>query len=104
MDLSPQIFQQKESRLTLLSRVHFFAEEESDSKHVQFFTQHYCGKLGLSIEVEFLSETKPGFISSPKSKFRDQNQIFWLGITLRKLNPNMPLNETTSSTETQLQI
>ena len=32
------------------------------------------GKLGLSIEEEFLSEPSIGFLSSSKSKFRDLDQ------------------------------
>ena len=64
--------------MTLLSRVHLSVEAESDSEHFQFLTQHYCQKLGLSTEVEFLSEPRAGLISSSKSKFRDQDQSIWL--------------------------
>ena len=42
--------------------------------------------------MEFLSEPSIGFLSSSKSKFRDQGQIVWLGKTPGKLNANLTLN------------
>ena len=90
--------------MTLLSRAHLSVEAESDFEHFQFLTRHYCRKLGLSTEVGFLSEPRPGLISSPKSKFRDQDQSFWLGRTPGKSNPNLLLNQKTNSAEIQLQI
>ena len=86
-------FQQKKVGLTLLSKAHIFVEVETDSDHFQFFTRHYYRKLGLSTEVEFLSEARLGLISSSKSKFRDQDQIFWLDRTPEKSNPNMLMNQ-----------
>ena len=86
-------FQQKKVGLTLLSRVHLSVNAESDSVHFQFLTQHYCQKLGLSTEVEFLSEPMSGLISSSKSEFRYQDQIFWLDRTSKKQNPNLLLNQ-----------
>ena len=77
--------------MTILPRVHLSVKAESDSEHFQFLTQHYYRKLGLSLEVEFFSDPRPGLISSPKSKFRDQDQIFWLGRTLGKSNPKSVL-------------
>ena len=62
--------------MTLLSRVHLSGEAESNSEHFQFLTLHYCRKLGLSREVEFLSERRPGLISSPKLKFRHNIKVF----------------------------
>ena len=51
--------------MTLLSRAHLSVEQEYDSERFQFLTQYYCRKLGLSTEVEFLSEPRLGLISSP---------------------------------------
>ena len=90
--------------MTLLSREHLSVEAESDSEYFQFLTRHCCQKLGLSIKVEFLSNPNSRFISSSKSKFRDQYQSFWLGITLGKSKPNLLLNQKTNSTEIQLQV
>ena len=67
--------------MTLLCRVHHSVKAESDSEHFQFLTRHYYRKLGICTEVEFLSEPRPGLISSKKSKLRDQDQSFCLGIT-----------------------
>ena len=50
-----------------------------------------CGILGLLAEEKFLSEPNIGFLSSLKSKFRDQGQIFWLGKTMGNSNPNLTL-------------
>ena len=53
-------------------------------------TFSFCyGKLGLFTEEEFLSEPSIGFLSSSKSKFRDQGQKFWLDKTAEKSNPNL---------------
>ena len=52
-------------------------------------TYHYCGKLGIFIEEEFLSDPNIGFLSSSKYKFRDQYQNFWLGKTPVKSNPSL---------------
>ena len=71
--------------MTLHSRAHLSVEAEFDSKHFQF----RCGKLGLLVEEEFLSEPGIGFISSSKSNFRDLDQDFWLGETLGKSNPSL---------------
>ena len=90
--------------MTLLSRAHLSVKAESDSDHFQFLNRHYYRKLWLSIEVEFLSEPKPRLISSSKLKFRDQDQSFWLGRTPGKPNPNILMNQKTSSAETQLQM
>ena len=68
--------------MTLLSRAHISIEAESDSENFQFLTRHYCRKLRLSTEVEFLSDPRPGLISSSKWKFRDQGQRIWLERTL----------------------
>ena len=38
LDLSPYIFQQREARMTLLSKAHLCVEAESDSEHFQFLT------------------------------------------------------------------
>ena len=81
--------QQKEARLTLHWRAHISVEEEFDSGHFQFLTCHCCGKLGIFREEEFLSDPSIGFLSSSKSKFRDQPRNFWLGKTLGKSNPNL---------------
>ena len=78
--------------MTLLSRAHFSVEAKSDFEYFHFLTRHYCQKLGLSTEVEFLSEPRPGLISSSKSNFRYQDQIIWLDKTLEKTNPNLLLN------------
>ena len=69
-------FQQNKVGLTLLPRAHLSVEAESDSELFQFWTRHYFQKLGLSTEVEFLSEPRLELISSPKLKFRDQDQSF----------------------------
>ena len=53
--------------MTLLSKVHFSVEAESNSKHFQFLTRHYCQKLGLSTEVEFLSEPRLGSYHLPQA-------------------------------------
>ena len=79
--------------MTLLSWVHLFVKAESDFEHFQFLTRHCCQKLGISTEVEFLSEPRDGLISSSKSKFRDQDQRFWLDRTPGKSNPNLLLNQ-----------
>ena len=50
-----------------------------------------CGKLGIFIEENFLSEPNMGFLSSSKSNFIDQVQDFWLGEALGKSNPNLTL-------------
>ena len=52
--------------MTLLSRAHLFVETESDSEDFQFLTRHCNGKLGISTKVDFLSEPRPGLISSTK--------------------------------------
>ena len=78
--------------MTLLSRTHLFVEAESDSKHFQFLTRHCYRKLGISTEVEFLSEPRLGLISSSKSKFRDEDKIIWLDRTPKNPNPNLLLN------------
>ena len=80
--------------MTLLSRMHLSVEAKYDSEHFSVFDLTL-----LSIEVEFLSETRTGLISSAKSNFRDQDQIFWLGRTPGKSNPNLLLNQKTSSVE-----
>ena len=72
---------------------HLSVEAESDSEHFQFLTQHCCQKLGISVEVEFLSEPRPGLISSSKSKFRDKYQSIWLDKTPEKSNPDLLLNQ-----------
>ena len=51
-----------------------------------------CGKLGLLVEEEFLSEPSIGFIYSSKSNFRDLDQDFWLGETLGNSNPSLTLS------------
>ena len=81
---------------------HLSVEAEYDSEYFQFLTYHYNGKLEIFKEVEILSEPSIGFISSSKSKFRDQDRIFWLGRTLGKSNPNILMNQKTSSVEIQL--
>ena len=48
-------------------------------------------KLGLFTEEEILSEPGIGFLSSSKSKFRDQGRYFWLGKTQGNSNPNLTL-------------
>ena len=83
--------------MNLLSRAHLSVEAEFDFEHFQFLTLHSYRKLGLSTEVEFLNEPRLGLISSLKSKFRDQDQCFWLGRNLGKSNPNLLLNQKTSS-------
>ena len=97
-------FQKNKVGMTLLSRAHLYFKAEYDSDHFQFLTRHYHQKLGLSTEVKFLSEPKHGLISSSKSKFRDQDQIFWLDRTMGKSNPNLLLKQKTSSVEIQLEI
>ena len=52
----------------------------------------WCGKLGLSIEEEFLSEPSIGLLSSSKSNFRDLGRDFWLGETRGKSNPSLTLD------------
>ena len=79
--------------MTLLSRVHLSIEEESNSDLFKFWTRYYCQKLGISTEVEFLSDPRHGLISSPKSKFRDQVQSFWLERASGKSNPNLLMNQ-----------
>ena len=78
--------------MTLLSRAHLFVEAESDSELFQFWTRHCCQKLGIYIEVEFLSDLKPRLISSSKSMFRDQYQSIWFDKTLEKSKPDLLLN------------
>ena len=90
--ISLHIFLQNKVGLNLLSMAHLSVEAESDSEHFQFLTRHCYRKLGLSIEVELLSEPRPGLISSPKSKFRDLDQYFWLGETLGRSNPSLTLS------------
>ena len=97
-------FQQKDVGMTLHSRLHLSVKAESNFEHFQFLTRHYCRKLGISKEVEFLSEPRLGLISSSKSKFRDQDQSFWSGRNLGKSNPNFPLNQKTNTVEDELQI
>ena len=84
--------------------MHLSIEAESDSEHFQFLTYHYSGKLGIFIEVEFLSDPNIAFLSSLKLMFRDQDRIFLFVITLAKSNPNFPLNQKTNTTEDQLDI
>ena len=84
--------------------MHLSLEAEFDSEHFQFLTYHCIEKLGIFIEEKFLSEPKIGLLSSSKSNFRDQDQIFWLGRTPRESNPNFPLNQKTNTAEAQLQI
>ena len=67
--------------------MHLFVEAEFDSEHFQF----WCRKLELSIEEEFLTEPRIGFLSSSKSNFRDLGQYFWLCETLGKSNPILTL-------------
>ena len=86
-------FQKNKVGMTLLSREHLSIEAESNSDLFQFWTRHYCRKLGLSTEVEFLSEPNPGLIFSSKSKFRDQDRSFWLGRTSINSNSNLILNQ-----------
>ena len=62
--------------MTFLSRVHLSIEVESNSEHFQFLTYHYSGKLGLSKEVEFLSEPSIGLLSSSKSKLETKIEAF----------------------------
>ena len=83
---------------------HLSVEAEFDSEYFQVLTSHCCGKLGLFTKEEFLSETNIGFISFSKSKFRDQDQTFWLGKTLGKSNPNFTLDQKINTTKDQLQI
>ena len=79
--------------MTLLHRVHLSVEAESDSELFQFWTRHYCQKLGLSTEVEFFSDPRPGLISSSKLKFIDQDQRIFLDRTPENSNPNLLLNQ-----------
>ena len=65
--------------------MHLSVEAEFDSEHFQFSMR----KLGLSIEEEFLSDTRIGFFSSSKPNFRDLDQEIWLGETLGKSNPSL---------------
>ena len=69
--------------------MHLSVEAEFDSGHLRFLTCHYYGKLGLFIEEDFLSEPNIVFLSSSKSKFRDQGLNFWLGKTPGNSNPNL---------------
>ena len=55
--------QQNKVGITLLPRAYISIEAKYDSEHFHFLTQHCCQKLGLSTEVEFLSEPRPGLIS-----------------------------------------
>ena len=68
--------------------MHLYVEAEFDSKHFQSSMR----KLGLSKEEEFLSEPSIGLFSSSKSKFRDLDQDFWLGGTLRNSNPSLTMS------------
>ena len=77
--------------MKLLYRVHLSIETEFDYEHFQFLTRHYYQKLGLSIEEGFLSDPRLGLISSPKSKFRDQDKSFCLGRTSGMSNPRSNL-------------
>ena len=77
--------------MTLLPRAHLSIEAESNFEYFQILTRHYYQKLGISTEVEFLSEPSPGLISSPKLNFRDQDQSVWLGRTPGKSNPESAL-------------
>ena len=79
-------------------------EAESDSEHFQFLTYHYIEKLGLFTEEEFLSEPRLGLLSSSKSKFRDKNEGFWLGRTLRKSNPSLNLDKKINIVKDELHI
>ena len=65
--------------------MHLSVEAEFDSEHFQFSVQ----KLGISIEEEFLSDLSIGLISSTKLKFRDMDQVFWLGETPKNSNPSL---------------
>ena len=56
--------------MNLLYRVHLSVETESNFELFQFWTRHYCRKLGISTEVEVFSEPRPGLISSPKLNLR----------------------------------
>ena len=49
----------------------------------------WCEKLGLITEEEFLSEPDIGFLSSSKSKFRDQVRSFLLGEIPGNSNPSL---------------
>ena len=79
--------------MNVLSRVHLSVEAKFYSEHFQFLTRHCCQKLGLSIEVDFLNESKTGLISSQKPKFKDEYKIFWLGRTPGKSNHNLNLDQ-----------
>ena len=46
-------------------------------------------KLGISTEEEFLGETRIGFFSSSKPKFRDLDQEIWLGKSPGKSHPEL---------------
>ena len=52
--------------MTLLPRAHISVEAESNFEVFQFWTQHYCWKLGLFIEEDFFSEPRLGLISFSK--------------------------------------
>ena len=47
-----------------------------------------------------MSEPRIGFLSSSKSKFRDLDQVFWLGETLGKSNPRLTRDRKTLNTKT----
>ena len=89
LGLFPRYHKKKEARLTLHWRAHLYVEADFDSEHFQFLTCHYCKKLGLLTEVEFLSGSNIGLISYSKLKFRDKDQSFWLARTPGKSNPNL---------------
>ena len=40
-------------------RAHISVEAESNSEVFQFWTYHYCRKLGIFIEEEFFNEPRP---------------------------------------------
>ena len=54
--------------ITLLLRAYLSVEAESNYEVFQFWTRHYCRKLGLFTEEEFFSKPRPGLISSPRLK------------------------------------
>ena len=99
VDLSPSIFNKRRFfsiqffGITLLLRTHLYIEAESNSEVFQFWTRHYCRKLGIFTEVEFFSEPRPRLISSSKSKFRDKDQSIWLDRTPKNPNPKLLLNQ-----------
>ena len=94
-------FQQKKFGMTLLHRAHLSVEAESNSEVFQFWTRHYCHKLGLSTEVKFFSEHRHRLISSPKSKLGIKFKAFgWTELQKRKTL----ICSWTSTTGFQLQI